>query len=74
MVEKILASSSGGSARSLRILGRMTESLMGASASQMPRTSLSERIAENNRRALITKSFAPGLRQNARRRDYAHRR
>ena len=45
MTEKILANSPGAMARSLRIFGRITEPAIGASTSQIPRKSLSERTA-----------------------------
>ena len=67
MMEKIFANSAGAAARSLRIFGRRTE-----------RGNRRERFAdtaqifvgknrEHERRLLITKNFAPRLRQNARR-------
>ena len=48
MMEKIFANSAGATARSLRIFGRITEPAIGASASQIPRKSLSERTASTS--------------------------
>src|ERR1043166_721980 len=45
IIEKIFANSRVGVARSLRIRGRRTDAVIGASASQIPRKSLSERTA-----------------------------
>ena len=47
-MDRILASFSGEAARSLRILGKRTDSAIGASASQIPRKFLSERTARTN--------------------------
>src|SRR5947207_10168312 len=45
MVDKTFANISGSAAWSLRMVGRRIEAAIGASASQIPRRSLSERIA-----------------------------
>src|SRR6266516_5784780 len=48
MFARISANASGEAARWLRILGRKTESAIGASASQMPRKFLSDRTARTS--------------------------